>query len=287
MKRALPLLAVPVILLAAVLLCVAVSPHSVQFAGVPLFTLCVALAFVVQWALFVPAYVTRTERYFDLAGSATYVLVGVLALVGRGELDPRSLLILSLVGIWAIRLGTFLTRRIRRAGFDRRFDQIKHDLPLFLMTWTLQGMWVSFAFAAGLAAMTSVATEPLGAYATAGVLVWVVGFGIEVIADREKSRFRENPHNDNGFITTGLWARSRHPNYFGEIVLWTGVALIALPVLQGWQFVVLTSPVFTWLLLTKVSGVRMLEARGRKRWGDDPAYREYLASTPMLVPRLF
>ncbi len=286
-KRLLPLLAVPVIVVGASLLCMAVNPRSIELGGFSLFALCIGLAFVIQWVMFVPAYLAHSERFFDLAGSATFVLVGTLAMAGRDELDPRSALVLTLVAIWAIRLGSFLARRIYSAGIDRRFNQIKQDLPLFLMTWTLQGMWVSFAFAAGLAAMTSVTTQPIGVYAMTGAVIWFAGFSLEVIADRQKLQFRANPENENCFITTGLWERSRHPNYFGEIVLWAGVAVIAFPVLEGWQLIALVSPLFIWLLLTRISGVRMLEGRSERRWGDDPAYREYLESTPKLVPRLF
>ena len=97
--------------------------------------------------------------------------------------------------------------------------------------------------------------------------------------------FRADPANEGRFITTGLWAWSRHPNYFGEILLWAGIALIAFPVLQGAQLATLISPVFVFVLLTRISGVPLLESRGKKRWGDEPAYQEYKARTPVLWPR--
>ncbi len=118
-----------------------------------------------------------------------------------------------------------------------------------------------------------------------GIVVWVAGFAIEVIADQQKSTFKRNPANAGRYITTGLWAWSRHPNYFGEITLWTGIAIIALPILEGWRWVTLISPVFVFLLLTRVSGIPMLEARGKKRWGDEEAYQAYTRNTPVLVPR--
>ncbi len=116
-------------------------------------------------------------------------------------------------------------------------------------------------------------------------MVWLVGFGIEVAADDQKRAFRADPANRGRFITTGLWAWSRHPNYFGEITLWVGVALVALPALSGWQHLTLVSPLFVGLLLTRVSGVPLLEARGQATWGDDPEYRDYVARTPVLVLR--
>jgi steroid 5-alpha reductase family enzyme len=113
-----------------------------------------------------------------------------------------------------------------------------------------------------------------------------VGFALEAVADQQKRRFRERPENAGRFIATGLWAWSRHPNYFGEILLWTGVALVALPALDGWQLATLLSPVFVTLLLTRVSGVPLLEERADARWGDDPEYLAYKKRTPLLVPRI-
>jgi steroid 5-alpha reductase family enzyme len=116
--------------------------------------------------------------------------------------------------------------------------------------------------------------------------VWVFGFAMEAIADYQKSRFNASPANQGKFINTGLWSRSRHPNYFGEIVLWVGVAIIALPVLQGWQWVALISPVFVTLLLTRISGVPLLEKKADEMWGGQEDYEAYKKNTPVLIPRL-
>jgi steroid 5-alpha reductase family enzyme len=156
------------------------------------------------------------------------------------------------------------------------------EIPMqFFMTWTIQGLWVTVTLAAGMAALTS-EPVPIGPFAIVGAVVWLIGFAIEVISDRQKSRFREE--NKEGFITSGLWSWSRHPNYFGEIVLWLGIAIIALPTLSGWQWATMISPIFVIVLLTKISGVRMLEVSGKKRWGTDEGYQAYLASTSVLIP---
>ncbi len=262
------------------------SHGGVSLGGVPVFALCVALAFVLQWAAFVPAWVRQTERYFDLAGSATFLAVVILAVSARGAPDPRSLAIAAMVAIWAVRLGAFLFARIRRQGFDRRFDRIKHDPARFFLTWTLQGLWVSLTLAAALGAMTAATAVPLGWPAAAGIALWGSGFFLEIAADAQKRRFRTEAANADRFIATGLWARCRHPNYLGEILLWTGVAVAALPALDGWRYVTLASPAFVWLLLTRVSGVPLLEAHADRKWGGDPAYRAYKARTPVLVPRI-
>jgi steroid 5-alpha reductase family enzyme len=279
------LIAIPIVILVSAGLAWAGSQGGVLFAGLPVFALCVALAFVIQWVVFVPSYVARTERFFDLTGSLTYITVTVVAVLLSATGAVRSLLLLALVVIWAVRLGSFLFMRIRKAGEDTRFEEIKQSFPRFLLTWTMQGLWVSFTLAAALAAITSVNQPELDVFALVGFVVWLIGIGIEALADQQKSAFRADPANKGKFIQSGLWAWSRHPNYFGEIVLWVGVAIIAFPVLSGWQLVTLVSPLFVILLLTRVSGIPMLEKRADERWGGQPDYEAYKERTPVLVMR--
>jgi steroid 5-alpha reductase family enzyme len=151
------------------------------------------------------------------------------------------------------------------------------------MPWTLPGAWVYITASAAVGSITSSSTVGLDGAFVLGASLWVAGFAIEVIADNQKTVFRSNPENTNKFITSGLWAWSRHPNYFGEILLWIGIAVIAYPTLVGNQIYLMLSPLWVIFLLTAVSGVRMLEARGRKQWGEDPEYQEYVANTPTLI----
>jgi len=264
---------------------VAGSQGGASAGGVPVFAVAVGLAFLIQWLTFVPAYLLQSERFYDLTGGLTYITVTTLAVLLAPELDGRSLLLLALVVIWASRLGSYLFRRIRKAGRDERFDEIKPSFFRFLNAWTLQGLWVSLTLAAALAAITTTVRKDLGIVELIGLLVWAGGFVVEAAADRQKSRFRADPANRGRFISTGLWAWSRHPNYFGEIVLWVGVALIAVPVLRGWQWVTLLSPVFVAFLLTRVSGVPPLEKRADEKWGGQDDYEAYKARTPVLAPR--
>lgn len=273
------------VLVVAALVGLAGSDGSARVGGIPVFALCGALAFVINWAVFVPSNAARTEHYFDLTGSATYITVVVVAALLADDLDARGVMVASMVVVWALRLGSFLFRRVKRDGRDGRFDRIKLDPLRFFLTWTLQGLWVLLTLACALAIITGAEREPFGAFAVVGGVVWAVGFGFEVVADRQKSAFRSDPANAGRFITTGVWSWSRHPNYFGEIVLWSGIAIIALPVLSGWRWVALVSPVFVALLLIRISGIPALERRGAKRWGDDPSYRAYVDATPVLVPR--
>jgi len=279
------IIAILIALLVAAAVAWAGSQGGVSIAGMPLFAVAAVVAFVIQWLVFVPSYRLQTEHWYDLTGSLTYlcIVIGTLLLVGR--FDLRSLVIVALVTIWAVRLGRFLYRRVQKAGSDSRFDEIKPSFTGFLMAWTLQGLWVFLTLAAALAAMTTLSPPAFGVLAVIGVLIWMIGFLIEAVADAQKQAFRRDPANAGRFIHSGLWAWSRHPNYLGEITLWTGIALIALPALSGWQLVTLISPLFVYVLIVYISGIPMLESRADERWGDDPAYRDYKARTPVLFPR--
>ena len=251
--------------------------------GFPVMMHCAALAFAVQWVAFLPAYWKQTERFYDLVGSLTYVMVTALALAWSRPTDPRSTILGVLIVVWAARLGSFLFRRIAVAGSDPRFDDIKPSASRFLLAWTLQGLWVFLTLCAALAAITTLEPSKVGVLDFAGLMIWAIGFAIEVIADWQKSRFRAD--HPGRFVNTGLWRWSQHPNYFGEIVLWTGIAVIAASTLRGWQWVTMISPFFVAFLLTRVSGIPLLDKRAEERWGSDPEYRRYREETPALIPR--
>lgn len=287
MKRSdrISLIVFPILILIGFLVALAGSQGGALAGGLPLFALTVGLAFLVQWLAFIPAYLMQTEKFFDLTGSLTYISVILLGVVLSKNIDFRSILLSALVVIWAVRLGTFLYSRIQKAGKDDRFDEIKPSFIRFLNVWTIQGLWVTFTVAAALVAITTTTRKDLDLFAMIGFLVWVFGFAFEVIADSQKRKFSADPQNKGRFIQTGLWSRSRHPNYFGEIMLWLGIAIIALPVLQGWQWVALISPVFVTLLLTRVSGVPMLEKKADTKWGGQEDYEAYKKRTPVLIPR--
>jgi steroid 5-alpha reductase family enzyme len=279
------LIALPIVVLVGAGVAWAGSQGGGRVLGIPIFALAVGLAFLIQWLGFVAAYALQTEKFYDLTGSVTYISVTILAVLLSPTIDDRSVLLLAAVLIWATRLGSFLFGRIQKAGKDERFDEIKVSFPRFLLTWTVQGLWVTFTAAAALTAITTTARRGLGWLALIGFVIWAFGFAIELLADTQKSAFKADPENKGKFIQSGLWAWSRHPNYFGEIVLWIGVAIIALPVLRGWQYVTLISPAYVTLQLTLVSGLPMLEKRADERWGGQEDYQAYKARTPVLIPR--
>ena len=270
-------------ILIGLLIALAGSDGSETYNGMSLFIICASVSFVLHWIIFIPSFAFQTEHYFDLTGSISYLSAVALAFYLNPSVDPRDLLIGLLIVVWAVRLGSFLFMRVKQDGKDDRFTIMKTQFHWFLMTWTLGGLWVFLTMAAGLAAITSDTTQPFGLMAYLGLALWIFGFSIEVIADRQKRVFKKDQQKDKEFITSGLWAWSRHPNYFGEITLWIGLTLIALPVLSGWQLVTLISPVFVYILLTKISGIPLLENRGMKKWGSDPEYIDYVNRTPALI----
>ena len=246
----------------------------------------VILAFLIQWVAYIPAYVFQTEKFYDLTGSLTYLSVTWYALIlASGDFANANLantVIVLLISLWALRLGSFLFMRIHKDGEDKRFRTIKPSATQFFMTWTLQGLWVSLCSMCALTAISSDSGVVVNALFYFGLGLFVLGFSTEIVADNQKSKFRSFPENRDKFITTGLWAKSRHPNYFGEIVLWAGIAVMSFSSLEGWQYLTLISPIFTYILLVYVSGVRMLEARADKKWGHDEDYKKYKSNTPVL-----
>jgi steroid 5-alpha reductase family enzyme len=264
---------------------------SIAYAtGIELVFRAVFLAFAIQWIAFIPAYIFQTEKFYDLTGSLTYLSIVWYSLTYSSEyfanLNLANLLIVILITFWALRLGSFLFMRIHKDGEDKRFRTIKPSPSQFFMTWTLQGLWVSLC---SMCALTAISTETgliINALLYIGLILFVTGFLIEIIADKQKSKFRAIPENKDKFITSGLWARSRHPNYFGEIVLWSGIAVMSFSSLEGLQYLTLISPIFTYLLLVYVSGVRMLEARGDIKWSNNEDYKNYKENTPVLLLKL-
>ena len=263
------------------------NPAGLTLAGWPAMTALALGAFGIQWLAFIPARLFQTERFYDLTGSITYIAVTLAAISAATAPSGAQWLIAIMIFLWAGRLGSFLFRRIHAAGGDQRFDHIKISSSRFLVAWTLQGAWVVMTSCAALTAILSVEPTAVGAIYVIGAVMWVAGFVVEVIADQQKSRFRADPANAGRFIKVGLWARSRHPNYFGEILLWAGIAVMAIPYLSGTQWVVMLSPLFVYALLTRISGIPTLARRGQQLWGDDPGYQAYLKNTPTLLPRFF
>ncbi|WP_373489456.1 DUF1295 domain-containing protein [Blastomonas sp.] len=259
--------------------------NSIEIGAYSAVFVCAVVAFAVNWLAFIPSALAQKDTYYDTVGALTYLSVIGLAASYAWPLDTRAMVVAAMVGIWAIRLGSFLFSRIHASGgADQRFEKIKINPPRFLVAWTLQAVWVVFTASAALAIITSQQTAPLDGPFWAGAAIWVIGFAFEVVADSQKRKFKKDPANKGKFIDTGLWAWSQHPNYFGEFTLWFGILVMAIPLLTGWSWLTVISPIFVFLLLTRVSGVNLLDGIAKERWGDDPAYQAYRKNTPVLFP---
>jgi steroid 5-alpha reductase family enzyme len=261
------------------------SQGSEKIWGLPIFLIAVGMAYIIQWIAFFIAYQLKTEKFYDLTGSLTYISITTFTLFAVPEISHRAVLLLVLVVVWATRLGTFLFNRVIKEGQDSRFEEIKVSFGRFLLTWTLQGLWVTFTASAAWGAITSSMQKDLNWLSILGLIIWAFGFFFELLSDAQKSRFKANPENKGKFIQEGLWAWSRHPNYFGEIIIWIGIALISLPVLQGWALITLISPVWVIIQLTLISGLPQLEKKADKRWGGQADYENYKKNTPVLIPK--
>ena len=242
----------------------------------------IILSFIFHWLLFIPAFIFKTEKFYDLTGSLSYITIILYVLISsnNGINNFGNIILSSLIIIWTLRLGSFLFLRIKKAGEDKRFREIKKSFSWFFMAFTVSGMWVSVCALCALAGISN--GIELTGVTYIGILLFVIGFTLEIIADTQKTNFRKIKDNKDKFITTGLWKYSRHPNYLGEIILWIGVAIISYSSLEINQLFTLISPIFTYLLLVHVSGINLLEKSGEKKWGNLNEYKQYKKETPRL-----
>lgn len=263
----------------------AVGTGGLSVLGLPLPVAAAAVALLVNLGAWIPAAVLRSERFYDLTGSLTYLsLMGLSAAAAGGGITSRAALACALVGVWAVRLGVFLALRIWREGKDGRFDDLKTSAARFLVPWSLQALWASVCSLPVLALVAQGGGPAvLLPSDVLGFGLWLGGFAIEVVADQQKAAFKAA--GGRGFIRTGLWAWSQHPNYFGEILLWTGLFIVGAGVFSGTQWLAGASPLLVALLLLRVSGIPMVDARAEARFGADPAWQAYRRRTPLLIPR--
>jgi steroid 5-alpha reductase family enzyme len=268
----------------------AVGNNSVILNGYSAVLYCAVICIGIQWVVWIAASIGKTERFYDLTGGLTYLTVVAFSLWAGSQSEVpslRELIVSLLVVIWSLRLSGFLYLRIHRTGKDGRFDQLKTSPIRFLVPWTLQGLWVFLTMIVVIVINTQADLGPeLGIWDGVGLLIWILGFGIEAVADYQKTIFNTESSNQGKWIESGLWSYSRHPNYLGEIILWTGIAFFGISCFTGLERVAWISPIFIYILLTKISGIPILDKRALEKWGDDIEYQKYRDNTPALFPRL-
>ena len=259
---------------------------EIEIGGINAFTFILIVAVLLQIIFFIPSFLLKTEKYYDLVGSLTYITSVSLAYFSVENKTMIDSIIYFYIIVWASRLGIYLFRRVRTVGKDVRFDKAKKHFFWFLQYWIGQALWVALTACAAIIAILSPEDDTLPVLAMFGMALWLSGFTIESIADYQKRAFRKENNPREAFIHSGLWARSRHPNYFGEITLWIGIAVIALNTLTGIEYMTLISPVFVYILLTRMSGINMLERIADERYGHLEEYIEYKEKTPVLILKL-
>jgi steroid 5-alpha reductase family enzyme len=280
------IIAITAFLICIVLINIAGQNIEIEIRGMNAFTFILIIAVLLQVFFFLPSFLLKTEKYYDLVGSLTYITTISLAYFSVENKTMIDSIIYFYVMVWASRLGIYLFRRVRNDGKDVRFEKAKRHFFWFLQYWMGQALWVSLTACAAIIAILSPEEDTLPVLAIVGMVLWISGFTIESISDYQKRVFRKENNPSESFIHTGFWARSRHPNYFGEITLWTGIAVIALNTLNGIEYITLISPVFVYLLLTRMSGVNLLERIADERYGHLEEYQRYKRNTPVLVPKL-
>ncbi len=248
------------------------------------FNYLLGLSVVIQVLFFIPSFIFKTEKLYDLIGSSTYLFVISYAYISIDDKTITDTLLFIFVTTWAVRLGTYLFKRINRDKDDVRFEKAKKNFFWFLQYWMGQALWVSITSCAAVIAILKNEENSLNIFLILGSIVWIAGFTIEVLADLQKNKFKKYEDTNSKFISTGLWSKSRHPNYFGEISLWIGIFIISVPSFTGIEYLTLISPIFVYILLTRMSGINMLEKIADQRYGNLPEYQEYKKNTPVLIP---
>ena len=277
--------------LIAFLVSLASSQNGVSYNNYPISIICMALSFIIHWLVFIPSYFYKTEKFYDITGTVAYLSIllttaYLINLVNDEGILLRSIISIIFVMIWAIRLGIFLFKRVIKVGEDKRFEHAKKSFSKFLMFFNISALWVFLTIVNVLTMIINNSDSITDLFFIIGVSIAIIGFIIEVVADMQKRKFRTNISNKGQFISSGLWSISRHPNYFGEMMIWVGISFVSIPILIGWQFITLISPIFVIFLLTKVSGINLLEASANDKWGADKNYQDYRDKTSVLIPFL-
>jgi len=238
---------------------------------------------VLNITLFLVAYKLKTDKLTDGAYALSFAAISLFALL-TGDINGYRLLISGLSVIWAIRLGGFLVYRIWKTGKDQRFDAWRDNFWLLGRFWVLQGLTAWVVMLPSLFALAHDDAR-LMAVSVFALLVWAAALLIETIADWQKYRFNQDPKNKGKWIATGLWSWSRHPNYFGEILIWSSVYIAVFPVMTlPERLVGLISPLFIAAVLLFATGIPILEKSADHRWGKDKAYQDYKRRTSILIP---
>lgn len=242
------------------------------------------ISLLIQAFFFAFAYLFKTDKLTDLTYGLTFIILGAVALFASTGFSMMKLIVMLMVTLWALRLVSYLFYRIHKIKKDKRFDEMREDFLKFARFWILQGISVWIIMLPSSLMLSKSTDAGIGTISLLGLLIWAVGLITEAIADVQKFMFKNKPENKGKWIQSGLWAYSRHPNYFGEILCWVGVFIFITPALSGWEFLTIVSPVYIFILLRFVSGIPILEKKYAERYKDNKEYQQYKMETSLLFP---
>eukprot|EP01018_Ginkgo_biloba_P014963 Gb_36811 [translate_table: standard] len=255
-----------------------------------------------QSAFFLITAAFRFDKLTDFAGGSNFVILALLTAILKGTWYFRQVILTLIVFMWGLRLALFLLFRgamfliveafgsinwrvsfkILQWGEDRRFDKIRNDLKKLVIFWSLQAVWVWTVSLPVTVVNASSRSPSIQSLDIIGWSMWLAGFLIEAISDQQKLHFKKDSTKRGRWCNIGFWKWSRHPNYFGEILLWWGVFVASTPVLEGGEWLVIIGPIFLTALLLFLSGIPLLEYSADKRYGVFVEYTDYKRKTSPL-----
>jgi steroid 5-alpha reductase family enzyme len=242
------------------------------------------IALVLQAIFFTYAAIKKSDKVTDLSYGLTFILIVNFWNIIDSEVTMPKVFLTAMVSIWGARLVTYLVIRINKIGNDSRFDGIR-EVPLrFARFWLLQGVSVWIILLPTIYHLSKDSMVDFTGQMAVGSAIWLVGFMIETIADAQKFKFKSKRHNKNKWMNRGLWKYSRHPNYFGEILVWWGIFIFGANTLPGAVWLMIFSPFYIMFLLVFVTGIPLLEKKNDERWADNEKYYNYKESTSLLLP---
>ena len=273
-----------IILLVIIFLTYILSIDTLSINEIPIVYLFTSSILILNSTFFLHSYIYKTDIFFDLVGSLSFLSIGVISLLLIPNIDANQILVFFLLLFWSLRLGPFLFIRRLGANNDERLKEFFNSPLSLYFLWSMNSLWVFFTSLSMIIIFSSPNENEFGLIQWLGLIVWVTGYVIEVISDSQKTKF--NKFNKGKFINIGLWKYIRHPNYLGEIIIWVGIFIISLNYIHSLtSFLSILSPIFVFLLLRFITGVPQLEARGKEKWGHLDEYNSYKEKTGLLFPK--
>lgn len=244
------------------------------------------ISLLINILVFFLAYYFKSDKFTDITYALTFVVLSLIIIINN-PVNLWKIILFLLIFLWAARLGTFLLIRISFFKSDKRFDGIRKSFSKLFAFFLLQAITVFVVLFPSLIFMSNEKVI-LGYTSILGAFVWLTGFIFEAISDKQKFEFIKIKKNKKDFIKKGLWKYSRHPNYFGEILIWIGIYLFTFPSLYSisslYAILGLISPLYIYILLRYVSGIPILEKSADKKFKKNKDYKKYKESTPLLIP---